>query len=364
MSGTFFDGSDLSVCPATPQTLASNLKIPGGTISLSGSTNYGPYTTDATGLYTTVSTVLSPGTYTLSVNPGSSSFVSTPKFNCQGTSLTLTGSASSCLTQPCETAPTTTHDYGFWKVYGGWWQVTGGSVYGGAGIQSNIPGTIPAAQQYLILRDANSQDGLGQVKTGTINLGTHPGVAVSVSGWNSTSGYSGDNMDYDYFVAKMGSYAKTTWNGLAKPTYTPGANGYEIYSFTGNVTMDWSPAAGEKVIYLIKGNVTVSGNIGVPTASPSFLAVIASGTITFNTNVTNVDGWWVGDSLNFPTTGGENDVQFVGNGSFVGWSGISLSRDQGLTNNDQPSEKFVYRPDLVINAPAPLLQAKYVWRRR
>ena len=361
MTGTFFDGSDAADCSG----MGISPKISGGTINLTGPTNYGPYTTNASGVYTTVATVLSPDTYSLTVNPGSSNYVLAPKFNCQGVSLTLLGSASACLTQPCETAPTTTHDFGFWKVYGGWWQAKGGSVYGATGIQSIIPGTMPPASRYLILQDANLQDGLTQYKSGTINLGTYPGLTVSVSGWNGNSGYSGDNMDYSYFVAKMGSYGKTsTWNGLAKPSYTPGANGYEIYLYTGNVTMNWSPAAGEKVIYLIKGNVIISGNITVPTASPSFLAVIASGSITFNTGVTSVDGWWVGDTLNFPTTGAKNDVQFVGNGAFIGWSGITLSRDQGLANNTQPAQKFVYRPDLTINAPNPMAQARYVWRRR
>src|SRR3989344_4829864 len=60
MTGTFFDASDFSVCPANPQTLTGNLKISGGTINLTGPTTYGPYTTNATGLYTTAATVLSP----------------------------------------------------------------------------------------------------------------------------------------------------------------------------------------------------------------------------------------------------------------------------------------------------------------
>jgi len=365
MTGTFFDASDFSVCPANPQTLTGNLKISGGTINLTGPTSYGPYTTNATGLYTTAATVLSPDTYTLSVDPGGA-YISAAKFNCQGTTLTLTGSAAGCLTQPCETAPTTTHDFGFWKVYGGWWQARGGSAYGGSGIQSNIPGTVAAADRYLILRDADLQHGLAQIKSGTINLGTYPGVTNSVSDWNATSGYSGDDMDYSYFVAKMGSYNKTTLATLtSKPSYTPGGNGYEIYTFTGNPTMNWSPAAGEKVIYLINGDVTVSANIAVPTASATFLAVIASGTIIVNSGVTNVEGWWIGNSLDFASAGAKSDTQFVGEGSFIGWSSISLSRDQtGILNNSQPAEMFVFRPDLIINAPAPMMQSKYQWRQQ
>jgi hypothetical protein len=378
MTGIFFDASSYSSCPANPGLLPANLKISGGTISLSGTANYGPYTTDATGRYTTAATLLSPGTYLLAVNPGSATFVTTPRFSCQGTALTLTGSTSSCLTQPCETAPITTHDFGFWKTHSGWWQVTGGSVFGGTGITSDIPSTIPAAEQRLIRQDINSADGLAQIGTGTINLGTNPGASISVSGWNAASSYSGDNADYDYFMAKTGSYPRTNlntsvpaWNGTSKPAYTP-TNGFQTYTYTGNPTINWSLAAGEKVIYMVKGNVTVSGDVSVPTGSPSFLAVIASGSITFETNVTNVDGWWVGNSLNWPcvdTTPSDGacdktDVQFVGNGSFVGWNSITLSRDQGGGNNNQPSEKFTFRPDLLINAPESMKQAKYIWRRK
>ena len=123
---------------------------------------------------------------------------------------------------------------------------------------------------------------------------------------------------------------------------------------------------------MIEGDVTVSGDIVVPTSSPSFLAVIASGSITFDTNVTNVDGWWVGSSLNFPCvdttpldgTCDKTDVQFVGNGSFVGWNAITLSRDQGGVNNTIPAEKFTFRPDLHINAPESMRMAKYIWRRK
>lgn len=353
MTGTFFDASDLPSCAG----MAGAPKISGGTISLTGPTSYGPYTTGADGVYTTVATVLSPDTYTLSVNPGGS-YVLSPKFSCQGASLTLTGSAPGCLTQPCETAPTTTHDFGFWRVYGGWWQVVGGSVYGGGGLTSNIPGTMPAGSRYLIL----PTDGLAYYKSGSINLGTFPGITVSATGLNAQSGYSGDNQDYDYFVAKMASYNKIAWNGSGKPTYV-GSGGYDIYTYTGNVNINWGPGANEKAIYLIDGNVTITGNITIPQTGGRFQAIIASGTITFNTSVTRADGWFVANSLSFPTGGSQNDSQFDGQGSFVGWNSVSLLRDQGLTNNSQPAEKFTMRPDFIINAPAPILESRYIFRQ-
>ena len=87
---------------------------------------------------------------------------------------------------------------------------------------------------------------------------------------------------------------------------------------------------------------------------------------------TRVDGWWVGNSLNFPCVDtapadavcDETDVQFQGQGSFVGYDSITFSRDQYLLNNSQPSQKFIYRPDLLVNAPEPFYVSKFIWRYR
>ncbi len=94
----------------------------------------------------------------------------------------------------------------------------------------------------------------------------------------------------------------------------------------------------------------------------AFLAVLASGTINFGTAVTNADGWYLADYIsvrcvdaNSDTDCDRTDVQFVGNGSFVGWESIILSRDRGGdTNILGPSEKFNYRMDLYNNAPDPM----------
>jgi hypothetical protein len=45
---------------------------------------------------------------------------------------------------------------------------------------------------------------------------------------------------------------------------------------------------------------------------------------------------------------------FAGAGSFVGWTGINLTRDMGGANNLGPAEKFTYRPDMMLNAPTPM----------
>lgn len=353
ISGTFFDASELSTCPADPQTLPANLKIIGGTTDIRSATyQYGQVYTGADGMYNG-SNIPSPDTYNLTVNPGSAQFVTTPKFACQGSTATYTTQGESLK-----------RDFGFWKVYGGWFQGVGGDVYGGAGISDNIPGGVPAAQRYLILRDANSQDGLVYHKSGTIDLGTFPGLTVSVSGWNATSGFSGDRQDYGYWVSKMGIYAKTAWGGSGKPAYAPGTNGFQIYTYSGTATINFSPAVGEKMIFLINGDVNVTGNVTVPKTpgSPSFLAVIAKGTINFDKAMASAQGLWVGNAINVQSWNNGADSQFLGEGSFVGWNSVVLSRDRGALNNSGPAEKFTFRPDLIINAPEPMELSDTVFR--
>lgn len=94
----------------------------------------------------------------------------------------------------------------------------------------------------------------------------------------------------------------------------------------------------------------------------SHLTVVASGTITFTNNVGLIDGWWVGDRIIIESTGNTaTEKQFRGEGSFVGWKSISLRRDRGTVNNTAPAEIFVYRPDLMVNAPGALKFSKFNW---
>jgi hypothetical protein len=347
-----YDATNYSVCPAS----FTGLGISGRIVTATSSTITYVTTTDTNGYYSFG--VRSPSTYTIDIDPGSE-FVSAPKLTCQSSTSTFTS-----------TGQATTRTFGYLRSYGGWFQALNGSVYGALGIGDEIPGTMPVAQRHLILADASGSDGLAYFKSGTLNLGTYPGVTVSESGINANTGYGGDDPDYTYFKAKMGFFSKTPWDGLGTPTYNGGANNFEIYTHTGDINFNITPSIGERVIYLIDGDVTVTGNITVPTTGSSFMAVFASGSITINTNVTRVDGWWVGRSLSIPCVDtspadsicDETDVQFEGQGSFIGYDSISLSRDQGVTNNSQPAESFVYRPDLVINAPDPILVSKYIWR--
>lgn len=274
------------------------------------------------------------------------------KLQCQGTDATVT-----------QNNQVVTKDIGFWRVYGGWWQVTGGNVYGKNGVHSDVPASmVPASNQKLILTNADGVSGFLSYGTPWVGLelGTNPDVAVSDPLWRIESAYEGLRYDYNFYNTKMDVFTATTWDG-GSVDYNDGGVGYQIFKHNGNVTLDYAgPTGTQKAILMVNGNVTINNDIVVP--SGAYLAIIAKGNITFSPSVANAQGWFVAENINVPCVdtvapAGEcdrTDIQFSGEGSFVGWSGINMTRDRFKTNNQEPSEKFAYRADMLLNVPTPM----------
>ena len=114
------------------------------------------------------------------------------------------------------------------------------------------------------------------------------------------------------------------------------------------------------VILLADGNVTINNNIDVSSTAPGgFLAIIASGDIIISPSVTNIEGVFVSDGV-IRTSG---TSQLTGEGIFTGWGGFSLGRDLAdPADETQPAEKFIYRPDLQVNAYRYLLKQDMTWQ--
>jgi len=146
---------------------------------------------------------------------------------------------------------------------------------------------------------------------------------------------------------------------------------------------------------LINGDLTVQDNGDIEQVinvdDGDFLGFIVNGNITFEASVgfdkdmtnlvpvtddTNVEGLFVADeslivagydALSQPQL---VDRKFIGAGTFVGFSGVSLNRDfensvDPLTrsmNNLDPVSTFVYRPDLVKNLPRFMHTPGLIWQ--
>ena len=324
-------------------------------------TNWNPnftLTTTTVGNYS--ATVYAPATYEYDFTSISGNYDTTvaPKLTCTSTVATVGNNLNSCLTQPCTIVKNMS--FGFWKIFGGWWQIVGGSAYGEAGIQSYIPPMMTAPQR-LILPDTNGR--VGVLSYGVVQparFGSNTNARVSDDLWEVQSTYAGLRYDYNFYNTRMDIFASKTWTDDSISTYDDGGTGYQIFKSSTGIDLN-SPVtlnAGQKIVILVNGNVNVNTNI---TVNPgSFISIIANGTITFNSTVTKAQGWFVGENINVPCkdTGAagcdKDDAQFDGQGTFVGWSGVSLGRDQGLPNNQAPSEKFTYRTDMLLNAPEPM----------
>ncbi len=343
LEGYVFDSSDLTSCPATPANTgignAVVLEAPQGLAD----------TTDANGFYR-FNDLNSKQLHSLSF--GIAGYMDTsPEFNC----FTNYNAISIGVSETTKIA-----SFGFVKIYGGWWRAIGGISYAKNGMTSLIPKTMPAAEKYMFLSDTNGNIGMPMVDLGSINVGTSPNVAIN-SSMLMTSGtrYRGDRQDFEYFLNKLSNYDKTTvgapalgFNNFAG--YNEGAFDYQILRVSGNVNnYKASVLPGQKLLILVDGSVTITENLSVPkvAGNPSFLGIIASGTINFASNVTHAQGWFLADTISIAA---DNSNQFIGEGSFVALDGFSFNRDRGVLNNTTPAEEFVSRADLIINAPEPL----------
>ncbi len=384
IQGALFDASDMTTCPAD---IISNPGNYSGALIANRSFNmtspFGPpswpgvnaatrtLTTNANGFYTV--NAYAPGTYTydFSALAGDYTGVNDPKLKCTSAAAGLPGCSTEDETQPCSAATLPNMSFGFWRVYGGWWQAVGGSVYAETGLKSNIPASVPPLSspynnQKLIVSDAGRTGILvhGFNWQGT-ELGTNPNAGVSVAGYRAQSLYDGLRYDYNFYKTRMDVFPSKKWEADSIVKYDDGGTGFQIFTSDTDVTIG-SPSpivvdTGKKIILLVNGNVNINQDIS--TATNSFFAVIARGTITYSYNVNIAQGWFVANSISVPCrdvvapmgTCDKADVQFVGQGSFVGWSGINLNRDMAAAaNNTDPSEKFIYRPDMLLNAPTPI----------
>lgn len=135
--------------------------------------------------------------------------------------------------------------------------------------------------------------------------------------------------------------------------------GSGTYYAAGSIDLNGKDVGGDKVIIFVDGDATVVGDIKV--GKSGFFALIANGSITFDEAVTDAQGFYLADGTLSVAAGSS---LFEGEGSFIGWGGVSLKRDLGETGslNLTPSELFTFRPDLLLNAPKEFLFTPFVFQ--
>lgn len=240
------------------------------------------------------------------------------------------------------------------------------------------------------LDNTNLTDGFAVVGSGTIDANGLINGQRSENIYSSNTTKSRYQEKYEFFYRNSGlgitptSDFVGTANDALKPTY----NSNKIAYFqNGDLRIEspWAVAAGETYVVFVDGNLTLADGDGasdqlIDVANGGFLAFIVSGDITFEeslgnstlTNTTaNVEGVFIADgTLTFASRGAAagGDDRFVGEGSFIGWSGVNLDRDfsdgssRSLENNDKAVELFIYRPDFLVNMPDIMLVPIRIWQ--
>lgn len=382
--GTFFDASQVNDC----SNVAGQPKVGGVTVTATGQTNHSSSYSDNTasdGSYSINGTNLKvPEDYLMSFSGlDTALYESTPKLMCD---FGVSDDPSTWQTSLSSKGETVRWRVGFWKVYGTWFQVQGGEVYAENGIESVLPGTCSLAANWEscgnVVSDAGSytdqtplvrqvfntdgsrdNPGVAFVGSDDIDLGEADNAVISSEGWEAVSDYQGRDADYGHFNVVTGRVDRQEWGGSGKPS----GSSTGIYTSSGNITIDsdWDLGGGgsdETIVVVHDGSVSITSNINVEKGS--YLAVIASGSINVASNVTALEGVYVADStIDIESTGDTStDQQFIGEGTFIGWGGVSLNRDRGITNNTEPPHRFIFRQDFVVNAPDGMRSSRVTWR--
>lgn len=232
-----------------------------------------------------------------------------------------------------------------------WFQTKDADVYSRLNIKSLIPQT--AVEPYFSIEGDGGSPGVVIYGGSKFDFNN---ADVSEQGLLANDQTSRMKIDYQYLFNRLRIDAETATIANDK-TLEEQIDDRLVYLSENSLDIgtekipadEWNIPANKKIIVFINGNLNVNKNIIVPQGS--FLALIASGDISFAKGVTKAQGWYV-SSGEIIVNGSEIDgekFQFIGEGAFVGWEGVRLNRM--IANLTLPAEKFIARPDFWLNAP-------------
>lgn len=239
-----------------------------------------------------------------------------------------------------------------------WFQTQDIDVYSGGRIWSEIPMALPTP--YFALEGEGGSPGVVVYGGGTPTFGNGILAASSQEQWLANNLYAGKEMGFNYLFNRL-RVNSTGLDFSDPPTggtfYSKGSGGSLAEKTVSNL---WEIPSGQKTIIFVEGNITFGKDILVTKPDSllpgGFLAVIASGNITFEKGVNQAEGFYV--AKNIIINGDidpQSNQQFWGRGSFVAWEDVQLNRSLSpQKNKDTPSAKFISRPDFWINFPADL----------
>ncbi len=279
-------------------------------------------------------------------------------------------------------------DFYITSAQAGWWQSSNGYVYAGANsgpaITSQIPLTCAAAPASCTaaLSTYDSKKTAGSDATSLTGGGVIDSTAdvtttysyLNQSGTNTHAegmALNGPREDYNYFAQLYGITSSTT------PDFTgaqPASDVTHGYYANGDVTIStpWTLNTTDSIVVFVNGDLTISQPIQV--AKGAFAAFIVKGNITFDkslgdntSNAPSVAGVYIADGQIITQTNSPgDDLKFIGEGTFVGWTGVQLQRTFNNANvvkgNTQAIETFNFRPDFLVTVPEKMTKPLFLWQ--
>jgi len=285
-----------------------------------------------------------------------------------------------------------------------WWQTSGGNVYGASSLISPIPAACDSdsiCKAYIITKNATDNKSAGVPLTGASSIDSNTYYTERGASEPKAIDTDHNNLireDYAYFKRGVDLFNAIEITGpiTTIPSGAPYIDNTEVYYSNNNLNINISStenvASNRKIIILVDGDITFSSDPDsdmdlITVQQGGFIGFISSENIIFDASVgndtvtdtnPNIAGVFVADGLikvdgySDATTPDDTlkDNKFIGEGTFVGWSGFSLTRDYANTtnvldkalNNTNPSEVFVFRPDFNRNIPDIMMRPNLVWQ--
>jgi len=315
---------------------------------------------------------------------------------------TCSADCGTCVVEFCgngtcsafESCSTCSSDCGVCPAEISWWQSQGGNVYAARqsspAITSIVPGLTcsePTCAPYLL---AELQASLLPNTDGVIITG---GGSVQADGYYTPrnlvalgSRLTRYKEGYDFFYRKSGLSLVPTdaftssYTSATKPA-TAGIH-YSNQDLT--IQEPWTISSTESYVIFVNGNLTIQDPTDagalITVDEGGFLAFIVRGDILIDASVghanpatatPNLEGVYIADQtiqVLSDSNAATSDRRFIGAGSFIGWTGVTLQRDfddggsGSSTSLTTPSELFIYRPDLLFTAPAFMLSPHSIWQ--
>ena len=272
----------------------------------------------------------------------------------------------------------------------GWWQTANGYVYAlassGTAIQSQIPASCAASPSTCtaalstydaglnLTSDSTSLTGGGSTITSQVS--STPYIYLNQSATNTHAEgvtLNGAHEDYTYFSQLYGMTSNHVVDFTGAQPISPPTDGNAYYANSDvTISTPWTLNTADSMVIFVNGNLTITQPILV--AKGAFLAFIVSGNITFDkslgsntSNTPSVAGVFVANGQiisqsNAPGT----DLKLIGEGSFIGWGGVSLQRNFNNANAirgfTEPIETFHFRPDFLVTVPTMMTKPLMIWQ--